>query len=484
MKTISTLLIILFFVANGFSQTINWSAEQTVANGNTYGYVRPRIVTTTGNIPVVMWGGGINGEPLYVARWNGAGFGTPVPVTPANVDPFIVTWAGADIAAYGNDVYVVFKREPEMSNNIYIVKSSDGGVTWSDTVRVDGTVGPYDRFPTVAVNSSGNPYVMFMTFDMSWLSATYVVARSTDGGQTFNTPVPVSTLGGSDVCDCCPGYIIADGNNVATAWRRNNSNIRDMWAGISTDNAITFPAGMDVDNTNWMLSSCPSSGPHPYLDTDSLFTVFMSGASGDNRVYINTKNITNQMNGYTSMLLGSAPSAAIQNYPFTDGNKDTIATVWQQSLSGNTDVYFAWSVTGSEALVNSGTVLNNNPGLMQNPHIAYENGIFHVVFVDATNGNVIYKRGTFMPNGIAEANTVHSLKVFPNPSHENVTLDLSEFEKENALIRLTDVTGKIIHEFNSAGSTRFVLPQQTPGIYFAEVIEQNAPVSRVKIIFN
>jgi hypothetical protein len=484
MKTIFTFFLALTFSFTSFSQSISWSNEQIVANGNTYGYVRPRIVTTTGNIPVVMWGGGTSGQPLYVARWNGTGFGTPVPVTPMNVDPFIVTWAGADIAAYGNDVYVVFKREPEMSNNIYIVKSSDGGITWSDTTRVDGSIGPYDRFPTVAVNWSGNPYVMFMTFDMSWLNATYVVTRSTDGGQTFSTPVPVSTLGGSDVCDCCPGYVIADGNNVATAWRRNNNNTRDMWAGISTDNAMTFPTGLDVDNTNWMLSSCPSSGPHPYLDTDSLFTVFMSGASGDNRVYINTKNITNSMNGYTSMLLGSVPSAAIQNYPFTSGNKDTLATVWQQSLSGNTDVYFAWSISGSEALVNSGTVLNNTNGLMQNPHIAYKNGIFHVVFTDATNGNVIYKRGTFLPNGVGEINYENALNVFPNPSAGNVTLDLSAFAKKDTRVRLTDITGKIVYENNSGGTNNLVLPHQLPGIYFAEVTSGGISLVRRKVIFN
>jgi hypothetical protein len=271
MKTKVTLLVFLSILAiETFSQSLTWGNEIIVANGNTYGYTRPRIAVTTGNIPVVMWGGGMSTEPIYFARWNGTGFNMPVTVTPNNVDPAVMTWQGPDMAANGNNVFVVYKREPEMTNNIYIQKSTDGGVTWSDTTRVDVMNGPYSRFPSVAVSSSGNPAVMFMTFDMSWMNAEYVVTNSTDAGATFPMPVNVSSLGSSNVCDCCPAYMVIDGNNQAAAWRRANSNIRDMWAGISTNAGVTFPTGFDVDNTNWLLSSCPSSGPAPYLNNDIL----------------------------------------------------------------------------------------------------------------------------------------------------------------------------------------------------------------------
>src|SRR6187551_2269342 len=133
MKTKLTLLLISsLFTTELFSQTLTWSNEIIVANGNTYGYTRPRIAVTTGNIPVVMWGGGMGNEPLYVARWNGTGFNMPATVTPNGVDPAVMTWLGPDLAANGNTAYVVFKREPEMTSNIYIVKSVDGGITWSD----------------------------------------------------------------------------------------------------------------------------------------------------------------------------------------------------------------------------------------------------------------------------------------------------------------------------------------------------------------
>jgi hypothetical protein len=486
MKTKFTLfLFISLFTSEAFAQSLTWSSEVIVANGNTYGYTRPRIAVTTGNIPIVMWGGGMSSEPLYVARWNGTGFNMPVTVTPNNVDPAVMTWQGPDLAANGNTAYVVFKREPEMTSNIYIVKSIDGGVTWSDTTRVDGMNGPYTRFPSLAVTSSGNPAVLFMTFDMSWMNAGYAVTNSTNGGASFPMPVNVSNLGSSNVCDCCPAYMAIDGNNQAAAWRRNSSNIRDMWAGVSTNSGTSFPTGFDVDNTNWMLSSCPSSGPAPYFDNDSLYTVFMSGASGDNRIYFNSKNITTQQNGFTSMLYPNVPSADIQNYPFIAGSGDTIVVVWQESSGGNINTYCTWSVTGSAGLFSTTPVMVNSSmgGIRQNPHVAYSNGKFHFVFADVTNGNVIYKSATISPNSVEEINSKPSLRAYPNPANGSVTLDLSPLKGQAANVKISDMSGRIVEGFSTNGENQTLLHQQAAGVYLVEVTDANKNVYISRVVF-
>lgn len=486
MKLKSTLIACFSLLAiEVFSQSLTWGNEIIVANGNTYGYTRPRIAVTTGNIPVVMWGGGTGTEPVYFARWNATNFNMPVTVTPNNIDPAVMTWQGPDMAANGNNVFVVYKREPEMTNNIYAQKSTDGGVTWSDTIRVDGMNGPYSRFPSIAVSSLGNPAVMFMSFDMSFGNAEYVVTNSVNGGLTFPMPVNVSSLGSSNVCDCCPGYIEIDGINQAAAWRRNNSNLRDMWSGVSTNSGLTFPTGMDVDNTNWILSNCPSSGPDPYLNNDSLFTVFMSGASGDNRIYFNSKNITNQQDGYTALLNPNVSSANIQNYPFIAGSGDTIAVVWQESSGGNVNVYCAWSVTGSADLFNNIVMVNTSmSGIHQNPHVAFSNGTFHFVFTDISNGNAVYRKATIIgPSNIDEQNNKLSLRAYPNPSNGNVTLDLSPLKGSHANVKLVDVTGRTIETFITNGESRLALQQQAPGVYFVEVTDENKSVYTTRVVF-
>lgn len=484
MRSIFTVCSVLF-IASLNSQTLNWSSEVTVANGSTYGNVRPRVVATANNIPLVMWGGGTNTEPLYTSRWNGSNFGMPVAITPNNVDPFITTWAGADVAANGNTVYAVFKVQPEMSNYIYIVKSIDGGITWGDTVRVDGMQGPYDRFPSVAVGPTGNPAVMYMTFDVNWLNATYAVTNSPDGGQTFPIAVPVSTLGGSDVCDCCPGYMTIQGNTQVAMWRRNDNNRRDMWAGVSTNGGSSFTYGQDMDATDWLLSACPSNGPHPYLWNDSLCSVWMSGGLGDERIYISTYNFNTQSFGYQAVVAGNYSSSVTQTYPFIAGNGDTLVVVWQQLNGSNTDTYFSWSTTGTAGLINNEAILNSTTTNSQmNPHVAYSNGTFHFVFTDMSTGNVKYKSATIMPNGMNDSPLAGVLNVYPNPVNGTAILDLSFTNGHPATVKISDALGKTVESFVTTGERQAMLHERVAGLYFIEVTEENGITHITRVVFN
>jgi hypothetical protein len=455
-----------------FAQTLNWTAEVTVANGSTYGSTRPRVAATANNVPLVVWGSS-SSDQLNYARGNGVGFGMVMALTPNNVDPAVMSWQGHDIGSYGNTVYVVFKSEPEMMGNIYVKKSIDGGVTWTDTVRVN-MMGPYCRFPSIAVTDVGNPAVMYMTFDMNWMSATYVVANSTDGGQTYPmSPANASGVGNSDVCDCCPGYMTTDGNNQVATWRRNNNNRRDMWAAVSSNAGTTFPVGIDVDSTDWMLSSCPSSGPDPHLSGDTLITVFMSGAFGNNRLYITTFNILTGMEGFDAELATNISSTADQNYPFIAGNGDTMMVVWQQNDNGNVNTYYAWSMTGAAGLVNNSVLLNSSvAGMQSSPHVAYSNGMFHVVFTDMASGNVIYKSATIVPSGIDEASSENVLNAYPNPSSGDVTLDVSSLLGHDGCLTLTDATGRVVISSSVVGNSNVLIARQAAGVYMAEITDE------------
>lgn len=473
----------LLLLVSGFSactlcaQTLNWTTEVTVANGSTYGNVRPRVAATDNNIPLVVWGGGLANEPLYYARGNGAAFGMAMALS--TVDPAVMDWQGHDVGSNGDVVYVVFKQQPEMMGNIYIKKSIDGGVTWSDTVRVDG-MNPNTRFPSIAVTDVGNPAVMFMSFDTTWMAATYVVTNSTDGGQTFPMPVNASGVGGSDVCDCCPGYITTEGSNQAPAWRRNSNNRRDMWTAISTNAGSSFPAGIDVDNTDWLISACPSSGPSPHLNGDTITTVFMSGAGGGNRIYISTFSISTQMMGFTTELATNISSTADQDYPFISGNGDTMMVVWQQVDGSNMNTYYTWSLTGAAGLVNNAVLLNSSTaGTQQNPHVSYADGMFHVVFTNLANGNVVYKSATIVPNGELEISQP-AVYTYPVPSSSTVTISLSE-KAQN--VEVFDVTGKQVYSSALNNASVAIIPKQEPGMYFTRILLSSGQVLTSEIVF-
>lgn len=481
-KLLLSFSLSVFFSAFIFAQPLIWSGEISVANGSTYGKVRPRIVLTNGNIPLVMWGGGVSNDPLYAARWNGTGFNTPVTITPPNLDPFIDVWAGADMAANGDDVFVVFKAEPAMTENIYVVKSSDGGITWSAPVRADSGATGMTDLPSIAVDAAGNPSVMFMQFDSAMTNPAYVITSSPDGGASFPPANPVSNLAMSEVCDCCPGYLAVKGNYFVAAWRRNNNNQRDMWLGISNDGGISFPNAMDADNTNWMITSCPSSGPSPFITNDSVITAFMSGASGHNRIYISTNDHIGLQTGFSSLVDGAVTSSAIQNYPFLAGADDTVALVYQQAVGGNTDAMYAYSYTGAPGLINNVFVLNNSTtGNQKNPHVAYAAGVFHFVWVDFVTGDVMYKAGNF-PNAIEENAVTPSLTVYPNPSNTSVQIDLGE-KGDKTLLEVFDVNGRLVESANVGGMKNFTLEKQLPGVYIVKLTGENKAQQIAKLVF-
>ncbi len=479
------LLLPVLFVSFGISSQVLYWSNEIFVNANQYSNMHPRIALTSGNIPVVLWGGGNSTEPLYVSRWNGTMFGMPVVVTPANVDPFIDNWAGPSIAANGNDVFIVFKMQPEMMSYIYSRKSSDGGLNWLDTVRVDGMQGPTTRFPTIAVSPNGNPLIMFMEFNASWQMPEYVVTNSPDGGATWPMAINISNVGSSEVCDCCPAGLISEGNRQIGGWRRNNNNLRDMWIGKSTDAGVSFPTGGDVDNGNWIVSLCPSTGPELFIRNDSLITVWMSQTAGVARIQISSYHLNTDMIGFNTQLAPNFPSMTTQNYAQIAGNLDTMGVVWQQQdMSGNIESFFTYSTTGASGMVNNEMALNNNSsGEQRNPDIAYSAGKFHMVFQDNSTNRVVYKTASFYNVGDEELeNSDPNISLFPNPAQNNVTVFFNG--GNNATLNLLDLSGKqVIHITDiGSGKVKLDLSNIAKGVYFVEVVKDNRKKEVKKLV--
>jgi len=110
MKRIFTFLFVLIMPLLGMTQNLEIAIP--VADNNTYGKTRPRIVTTANNVPVVMWGKK-NTNKVYTARLDGNAFASPVTITQGSNMAFVDDWAGPDIASNGNDVFVTFHSQPE-----------------------------------------------------------------------------------------------------------------------------------------------------------------------------------------------------------------------------------------------------------------------------------------------------------------------------------------------------------------------------------
>ena len=416
MKNLILLLLILF--AQKSNSQVNWSSEFSVAN-SVDGNLHPRIVTDALGNPLIIWGKSLANECKF-SRWNGASFSSPITVNLPSVPVFTASWAGPDIASKGDTIYVVIKATPEDVNPIYITSSFDGGLTFSSPVQVDFISPDISRFPTVAIDDSGNPIVGFMKFNSNFSNARWVVVRSFDYGNTFTSDVLASGWSGGVVCDCCPGSIVSEGNTVAMLYRDNLSNIRDSWTGISNDNGTTFTNGWNVDQNNWMIMACPSTGPDGVIIGDSLYSVFMNG-SGSPKVYFSSSSISSMQASNIQLLSGSNS----QNYPRISNDGLALGVIWKEVVAGDSKALVRFSTDINSGLnITCDTIANAG---VANVDLAIHDGKIFVVWQDDISGTVKFKSGTYSTTTNISNDQSRIISFYPNPVRsDEINLSLGE----------------------------------------------------------
>ena len=474
MKTAIT-LIALFLASYAFSQELFWSSETQVASG--YGNLRPRIALTSNNVPVVVWGGGTGTQPVYVSRLNGGVFSVPIAVNPSGINPYTASWTGADIAAKGDSVWVVYDADINPGFDVYLVASNDGGVSFGDTVNISGHSG-LNRFASIGSNANGDIAVSYMTHDANWINPRFVVSNSSDAGTTWQTPINASeALTGTEVCDCCPSEIILNGSDQAHLFRDNNSNLRDVWAVFSDDNGATFPIGADVDDAGWVISACPSSGPHGAFINNNFYMVWMTGASGPSKIIITTVDKSNAVST-TNWEMPRIQQGA-QNYPRIAGEGNTIGVVFQEYIPGSEayECFFAYTFDGDSKLDSVALLNAQSIGSQSNPDVIFADGVFHFVYQNSSTGGVTYRTAIVSNVGVNEVNK--TISIFTNPASSKIMLEGVSNSKLQILNQLGELmlTTNIYTDNESVDCSHF-----TPGTYLVQIIQNNKLVKSEKIV--
>jgi hypothetical protein len=454
-----------------FAQSgITWNAATDVNMMSMYGNQHPRIVLDRSGDPMVLWGNQSN-DNAYFAKWNGSNFTTPVIVN-TGVPVFAASWAGPDISSHGDTVYVVVKETPETSNPAWIYTSFNGGTSFTGPVQVDGFIADsISRFPVVTTDNTGNPIVAFMKFDGSFANARWVITKSTDFGATFGVDVLGSGWSGGDVCDCCPGQITCSGNTVAMMYRDNDANIRDMWCGISNDAGASFSGGFGMDNPDWMLMMCPSSGPDGVIIGDTLHSVLMSGYTGDNLVYYSKSSIGSMTNYSVNPITGLLPSLNSQNFPRIATDGSAVGIVWKQNIGGQDQLPLLFTNNIGNGFPAAYDTIDLND--ITNADIAIMDGSIHIVWEDANTGTVKYRKGTFNSVlGIDDNISNQNLLVYPNPASGIVQLQIANGYNGSAEVWITNLLGKRIYHamgvFNNGKST-IDISELSIGTYLLEL---------------
>jgi hypothetical protein len=192
---------------------------------------------------------------IVVAHWNSRRGAWTDPVFAAKVDNVFMDkpWLEVDTNAnsqFKNALYVSMTEFSDTSNDISIgvTHSTDGGATWTlktvDTVQFPAV----DQFSDLAIGKDGTVYVSWMRCkatgpagDCGGTTASLWISHSSDGGNTWSTPVRMLNANLTyDWCSCA-----FYGNLANTNERLSNVPV------IAIDNSSAHPGTLYLANYSY-----------------------------------------------------------------------------------------------------------------------------------------------------------------------------------------------------------------------------------------
>ena len=440
-----------------------------------YGNLHPGIKLDKNNNPMVVWGD--ESGKAYFSKWGGESFSSPVVVNAPGSTIFATSWAGPDLAAHGDTVYIVYKQVPEENSHIYLKHSYDGGKNFSIGAEVDATERYISRFPTVTTDENGNPFVCFMKTEKDYEGSKYVVARSEDMGESFLKDTLASVMSGGRVCECSPASLVVSGSAGILLYRNNLHGLRNIWGGISNNGCLSFPNGLRIDSTDYLPETCPASGPNGVIVGDTLYSVYMSGIADSALVYLSKLSLSVPSLS-TTTLTGQVPGVVMQNFPRISGAGTATAIVWTQTSGGNNQVCLSFT----------GDLTNGFPtaydtvaeGVMINADVAIGGGFIYVVWEDHITRSVMFRRGRYTRHKV-EAENTSILVTPPEPGQKYFFINMPDI-LSCSLIDLsgTPVEADISYPKNP-NICRVSTEDMEPGKYTVKVWDINGRIFTAKV---
>lgn len=211
----------------------------------------------------------------------------------------------------------------------YVARSVDGGGTFEAPVKVHGKDAKKPGFTTLSAAPDG-------TLLAAWIDARnktqqpYFAAKPA-GSEGFEPDRMV--FGGPDdkgICPCCDlaAARLPDGSDLV-AFRNSDSGHRDVWFARAPRGGEFGPPS-PLSSDRWKFEGCPHDGPSLALTADRLHAAWMSAHTGRNRVYVASSSSTELAFAPHELSPGS-PGA--QGHPklIADGS-GTVYAVWDETL--------------------------------------------------------------------------------------------------------------------------------------------------------
>jgi len=275
-------------------------------------------------------------------------------------------------------------------SDIMFSASTDGGNTWSSPVRVDDA-GPSDtsnqQYPSIYVQENGVIYVAYRDWGTGYASVK--VARSTDRGATWAVH-PVDAVSSNHNMPS----VWARNDTVFLAWQDDRFGDFDILYSMSTDGGASWGAPVRVNDVTSGLQREPSLGVHGNM-VFVAWSDFRNSATTAWDIYF-SRSTDLGATWETNRKLNDDATGEWQVQPSLDvregfGPNDGIyvawvdgrdLTPWHVYITRSTDWGLTWATN-----VKVDDLTNQQIGGATKPSIWVNDWVTHVVWHDEREGN-------------------------------------------------------------------------------------------------
>ncbi len=217
-------------------------------------------------------------------------------------------------------IYITWKQKYSDDNDIYFCKSTDEGNSFTEKVEVD-PLSIDTHLPSLTTIGSDSVFISYI----AWSDTTccLYMSRSIDGGSSFNNTVRVNDSLFS-FCDW-PVICATKDGRIHLIWQMIFDELQetefDIYYDFSTDGGLTFNSDIMVND-----DSADSARHQPSLDKDSngdIYTAWMDWRNGPGDIYFaRTMESGVKEEGESNDYLPASPPCKFYQSPLSPFSKE------------------------------------------------------------------------------------------------------------------------------------------------------------------
>ena len=194
----------------------------------------------------------------------GATFGPVTRVDPGPLaDKSGATLDGRGVHLHGDRIYATWldsRGGSIVSPELYFGRSVDGGASWSE-IEIESDVSGgavFRRVRDTLDPTNDTLHLLFATRLAPFSSSADLhLHTSTDGGDSFGSPIFVAPSGGSGAADLWGHDMQVTGSTISVAWAENDAGTHSVRFRASTDGGATFAPVKTLDTGGFLTFGSP-----------------------------------------------------------------------------------------------------------------------------------------------------------------------------------------------------------------------------------